>query len=103
MRCSWKAIGPNRSSPCQEQAEDIAEIVSRIGDQSQRVRKKPAHDFNDDEPGVERDANRDCGADGGWGMRMGVAVMMGVCVGVSVAVKTTRLTELVLDEALPPV
>jgi len=34
---------------------------------------------------------------------VGVAVMMGLAVGVEVAVKTTRVTEELLEEAVPPV
>ena len=52
-------LGQQRARPGQHEPEHVAEIVSGIGCERQRVRANSKHDLGDDEREVEADADRE--------------------------------------------
>ena len=48
------------SPPGEQQPEHIAEVVSRVREQRERMRRDPKNNLRDDERDIERGANREC-------------------------------------------
>ena len=57
LRC--RALRRDACSPGKQQGEDVGKIVARIGDQRHRARDPSIRDFDDDECGVEDDADQE--------------------------------------------
>ena len=65
-------------APCEEQSQNIAEIVPGIRQQCQRIGEQPKDDFNDNKCQVQPDANRKGAVIVEFPMVMAMSMMMPV-------------------------
>ena len=74
------APGRDACPPCEQQREDVGQIVPGIGDQRHRSGNPAIGCFDDDECGVENDADQEGVAEIGGGMAVPVPVIMRMAV-----------------------